>query len=716
MHKSSRVIFLLAVLGVILLASIPVYIILKGSYSQRMESFVGQVGNRQNNLQHIERVITLLNAAENNFRIYTLTGEKPRAALYSRELMEVSDLLVKITTHDNKDSNLDGMLAQKKAEMRLVLQASVYSDSLWEQALYLQSNPDDFRFYSPGKLPVALGDDSRSRDSSIVESYLVYQRQHKGLLGRLKDAILDDAGPHADSIRKIKMVGVQEGRQRNAPRGRDLDTTQISVNLWSQVLNQLNSARGGLQAKTLSLLRSNEVLFNQLKLIMASVRQREFQMIESRDQAIAVHAQDLLKEFKGKKILMASFIIILALIILCFIWQFYKNGEVLLDAKRKAENFAHLKTTFAATVSHEVRGLTHAINASVEALNDKQPFSRRKELIQNMQQSWETLLVMLNNILDYTRMEQHGNAPAQAPFSPGKVVLAAMNTMKTRAETKSLKMETMLALPDGLTVLGNEGQFSQVLINLLGNAIKFTASGSISVRVLSEEKSPEEILLTVVVKDTGRGMEKKHLAIIFNEFQQIDSEKDEQVPHGSGLGLAIVKKIVQQHGGKIEVKSEPGKGSAFTFRIPYKIVGSPKQLPTPKAGAQDVPPGLRVLMVENDLLHRKYVHMLLTKAHVKTMEASAGKEALELLATHEPDVVLTDINMPEMNGFELALQIRNHPSIQNRSIPIVALTGTISEEDIQRFREVGINDYLVKPFTPKDLLRKLSEVTASVGE
>lgn len=715
MHKRSKIIFLLAFLGVILLASIPVFIILKGRYSQRLESFVGQVGNRQKNLEHIERVITLLNAAENNFRIYTLTGEKPRAALYRRELMEVSDLLNKISTQYSKDGNLDGLVAQKKAEMELVLQASVFSDSLWEQALYLESNPDQFRFYSPGKFRASHEEDSKSQDSSIVESYLVYQRQHKGLLGRLKEAILNDGDPYADSIRRIRMMGVQEGGQRKAPRGRDLDTTRISVNLWSQVLNQLNGARGGLDAQKLALLRSNEALFSQINLIMASIRQREFQMIERRDKAIAIHAQDLLKEFKGKKILMASFIIILALIILWFIWQFYRNGELLLDAKRKAENFAHLKTTFAATVSHEVRGLTHAINASVEALNDKQPFSRRKELIQNMQQSWETLLVMLNNILDYTRMEQNGTPPPKAPFSPAKAVSAAMNTMKTRAETKSLKMETMLALPDGLTVLGNEGQFSQVLINLVGNAIKFTASGSITVRVFSEDKSPEEILLTVSVKDTGRGMERKHLAIIFNEFQQIDSENDDRVPHGSGLGLAIVKKIIEQHSGKIEVKSEPGKGSEFTFRIPYKIARPLGQVPTSKATAKDVLSGLRVLMVENDLLHRKYLNMLLAKAHVKTLEASDGKEALELLGTHDVDIVLTDINMPGMNGLELARKIRTHPLVQNQSIPIVALTGTISEEDIQRFREVGMNDYLVKPFTPEDLLRKLSEIMASVG-
>jgi CheY-like chemotaxis protein len=120
-------------------------------------------------------------------------------------------------------------------------------------------------------------------------------------------------------------------------------------------------------------------------------------------------------------------------------------------------------------------------------------------------------------------------------------------------------------------------------------------------------------------------------------------------------------------------------------------------------------------MVENDLLHRKYLGMLLKKAHMVVMEASDGQSALEMLETREVDVVLTDINMPGMNGYELVMRIRRHPTLSNPSVPVIALTGTASEEDIARFREVGMNDYMVKPFTPKDLLRKLSDIMSSVS-
>ena len=715
MQKRSKVTFLLASLGVILLASIPVFVILTGGYSQRLEGLIGRIGTRQNNLQRIEEVFTLLYSAENNFRIYTLTRDEPRATLYRHQLMEISGLLDEISVQYAQDSSLGDMLDQKKTEMALLLSANVYSDSLWEQALYLESHPGDFLFYSPVTPATGHPATEATDDSSIVESYLVYQRRHKGLLGRIKDAILDNGTVRADSIRTVKTIGVRDDEAKRRAGAKELDTTQISVNLWSNVLDQLNSARGGLQAKDMALLRSNEAMFSELKSAMNRIRRHEFELVDSQNQAAARHTRELLNEFRGKRILMAAFIIILALIILWFIWRFYKNGELLLDAKRKAENFARLKTTFAATASHEIRGLTHAINASVETLNEKQPFSRKKETLQNMQQSWETLLAMLNNILDYTRIEQAGGGISRAPFSPGKAIRTVLTTMKARAKNKSLDLVAVVELPERLAVLGNEGQFTQILINLLGNALKFTFEGSVTLKAFSEKTASGEILLTVSIKDTGRGMEKKHLAVIFNEFQQIDPEKDERVPQGSGLGLAIVKKIIEQHAGKIDVKSEPGKGSEFTFQIPYTPAPDWDDYPGPQPAAGEAPQGLRVLMVENDLLHRKYLGMLLKKAHMVVMEASDGQSALEVLETREVDVVLTDIHMPGMDGYELVMRIRRHTGLQNPSVPVIALTGTASEEDIARFREVGMNDYMVKPFTPKDLLRKLSDIMSSVS-
>lgn len=714
MQKRSKVAFLLAFLGVILLASIPVFVILTGGYSQRLEGLIDRIGTRQNNLQRIENVFTLLYSAENNFRIYTLTRDESRATLYRHQLMEISGMLDEISEQYARDSSLEGMLEQKKVEMALLLRANVYSDSLWEQALYLESHPSEFLFYAPGTATRGRAAEA-TEDSSIVESYLVYQRRHKGLLGRIKDAILDNGTLRADSIRTVKTIGVRDDGAGRLARRTGLDTAQIGVNLWSNVLDQLNSARGGLRAKDMTLLRSNETMFSELKSAMGSIRQHEFELVDSQNQAAARHTRELLNEFRSKRILMASFIIILAMIILGFIWQFYKNGELLLDAKRKAENFARLKTTFAATASHEIRGLTHAINASVETLNEKQPFSRKKETLQHMQQSWETLLAMLNNILDYTRIEQAGGGVSRAPFSPGDAIRTVMTTMKARAKNKSLDLVALVELPERLSVVGDEGQFTQILINLLGNALKFTFEGSVTLKAFSEKMAPREILLTVSIKDTGRGIEKKHLAIIFNEFQQIDPEKDERVPQGSGLGLAIVKKIIEQHAGKIDVKSEPGKGSEFTFQIPYTLAPDRDEHPGPQPAAGEAPQGLRILMVENDLLHRKYLGMLLRKANMVVMEASDGQEALEMLETRKVDVVLTDINMPGMNGYELVMRIRRHPTLPNPSIPVIALTGTASEEDIARFREVGMNDYMVKPFTPKDLLRKLSDIMSSVS-
>lgn len=713
MNKRSKLIFLVAALGVVLLACIPVYIILHGSYDSRLEGFVGALGNRRDNLQEIDEGISALYAAENNFRIYTLTGEKLRAALYRQELGEVSALLDSLSGRYAGDSGLVSALAEKRDAMAFVLEAKRFSDSLWSQALYLETHPDDLTFYRPGGSSVRKAAAQR-QDSALVQSYLVYRRKHKGLLGRLKDAILDYPDSSADSIKAVHMIGVVASKDARVSGG-DMDTSAVSVNLWSGVLNQLNAARGGLRAHDLALLRSNEYLFNGLKNALAAVRGEEFRMIRSGDLRLASRSRDMMAEFRLKKRLTAAFILLLGAIILVFIWQFYRNGETLIEAKRNAEQFAHLKASFAATVSHEVRGLTHAINASVEALNEKQPFGRRKELLHNMKQSWEVLLQMLNNILDYTRMEQKGKA-ASMPFSPAAAMSDVVRTMKVRAEAKSLALTAKVAVPEDLLLSGNESQFKQILINLVGNAIKFTARGSVSVTLSYTMHAKEEAWLTATVADTGRGIAEKHLSLIFEEFQQVDHPGETDASQGSGLGLAIVKRIVDQHGGRVTVKSKPGEGSAFSFTVPYKISRVPRPAASRKKGKSPAITGLRVLAVENELLHRKYLTMSLKGQATQVLEAPDGVEALRLLETTTPDIVLTDIHMPGMSGLELARAIRSLPDPAKAAVPIVALTATLSEEDVRHFREAGMTDYLIKPFTPADLAKKLAEVLTPISE
>lgn len=706
MRKKSKIFFLLASFGVIILALIPIYILSNKSYSGKLKQTVGQMQHPRHEIQKIDHAIQLLYIAENNFRWYSLTGDSSRKQRYNEELSDLSDLLDKIIQQYNADSGLSSMLTAKQQAMRSLLQARLYADSLWDQARFLDVRPPHSFASASGTYPAGK---PTSADSMLMESYSVHHREQKGLLGRLRDAILNKPSS-VDSVKKIKIQVAQGGSIATNSFLTD-DEINDSTHLWVNLLSRLTDARTTIHYRGVALMMSNELLFDGLRKSLNTLRDNEFALSKIRNDTIVSNAGTLIEEYRLKKILTVSFITILTLIILFFIWQFYRNEEILWHAKRNAEQFARLKSNFAATVSHEIRGLSHAINASVEAFSEKQTPSRRKELLNTMKSSWGTLTTMLNNILDYTRMEQPGQVILKAPFGPAQAIAEVADTLRARAEKKAIGVTMALSLPDNLVVSGNESQFKQILINLLGNAIKFTAEGSVVVEAFLEKNAPpEEVRLTVSVKDTGRGIAQKDLPLIFEEFQQIDPEKDPMIVRGSGLGLAIVRRIIEQHGGKIEVKSEPGVGSEFCFHLTYPAV-QPAGIKTPLPTTDKKPlTGLRVMVVENELLHRKYLTMLLSKAGMTFIEASNGQDALRLLEKQDVDVVLTDINMPGMNGMELAEKIRAISQENKAKIPILALTATVSEEDVRQFKDVGMNDFLIKPFTPEQLFAKLSGI------
>jgi signal transduction histidine kinase/CheY-like chemotaxis protein len=711
MRKKSKIFFLLASFGVILLALIPIYILSNKRYSGKLKQTVGQMQHPRHEIEKIDHAIQLLYIAENNFRWYSLTGDSSRKQRYNEELSDLSDLLDKIIQQYNADSGLSSMLTAKQQAMRSLLQARLYADSLWDQARFLDVRPPHSFASASGTYPAGQ---PTSADSMLMESYSVHHREQKGLLGRIRDAILNKPSS-VDSVKKIKIQVSQGGNTATNSLLTD-DEINDSTHLWVNLLSRLTDARTTIHYRGVALMMSNELLFDGLRKSLNTLRDNEFALSKIRNDTIVSNAGTLIEEYRLKKILTVSFIIILTLIILFFIWQFYRNEEILWHAKRNAEQFARLKSNFAATVSHEIRGLSHAINASVEAFSEKQTPSRRKELLNTMKSSWGTLTTMLNNILDYTRMEQPDQIILKAPFMPAQAIAEVADTLRARAERKAIGMKMALSLPDNLVVSGNESQFKQILINLFGNAIKFTAEGSVTVEAyLAKNASPEEVRLTVSVKDTGRGIAQKDLPLIFEEFQQIDPEKDPMIVRGSGLGLAIVRRIIEQHGGKIEVKSEPGVGSEFCFHLTYPAV-QPAGIKTPLPTTDKRPlTGLRVMVVENELLHRKYLTMLLSKAGMTFIEASDGQEALTLLAKQEVDLILTDINMPGMTGTELAREIRSISEKNKSRIPILALTATVSEEDIHQFKAVGMNDFLIKPFTPEDLITKLSDVVSQTS-
>lgn len=675
----------------------------KTRYSHRLNDMITELTQHQNNTRRINEAITMLYDAENNFRIFTLTGDSMRAGRYSGELKQISSLLRLI----GKES----LLKDKESRTNAFLQARLVSDSLWEQSAelleQLKTHPPVL-LYSV-KIPKVV-----AAPSSIPPAL---SPQHKNLFARVRDAILNKY-PRYDSLLAI-MRDIYNSEENSNPYTRVngwgtpySDSLLMDNGLWSSLLSKLYENRGGLQAKEIDMLRANERLWTELKQMLIAIQNEDLSLAESKRARLYGNAQQLMSKVDLKTNLTIAFILLLTVVILWSIWRLYKNDQLQFQAKKEAEDYAQLKRAFAATISHEIRSPLHSITTSAEQISEGQPAEEQKKIVENLQLSSRSLLSVVNNILDYTQVENDKAEYEKTAFSPAGIIKEVINETQILAKSRNILMTTELEIPGGVKVLGNAFQLRQVLTNLITNAIKFTDRGTVTIQASLKRDGDKSDVLCVTVKDTGRGIRKEDLPNIFKEFYQVRNDQSSPASwKGSGLGLAIVKRIIALHKGKIDVESVYGKGSAFSFEIPYAIAADSGSGPKEVQTLQDMSlTGLRLLIVDNDVLHRKYMETLLAKEGARFHAATGGEEALDLLMQHDFDIILTDIYMPGMDGIELTKHIRQLDDPRKAAIPVIAATASILEENKDAYLQAGINGFLVKPFDRQDLIIKITTI------
>ena len=315
------------------------------------------------------------------------------------------------------------------------------------------------------------------------------------------------------------------------------------------------------------------------------------------------------------------------------------------------------------------------------------------------------LLQVVNNVLDYTRMEAVEPLLRQEKFAPRTAIEEVCNTLAVQAEMKSLPLAVNIYFPSSLLVLGDAFRLKQVLMNLIANAIKFTETGIITVTAHIRDTN----LLQVSVKDTGTGISHKELPLVFDAFSQ-----GNHYQKGSGLGLHISKKIIDLHNGKIHVESLQGKGTTFYFEIRYKLMNpSPatKKIIVPVNNTSTtgiIPPGIRLLVVEDSILNQKLLALMLDRMKATYLIVSSAEEALEVYEKESFDFILTDIDLPGIDGLMLTSMIRELPDKKKAAVTIIAITGNVLEDDIALYLRSGLNDYIMKPYREEDILEKIT--------
>ncbi len=384
--------------------------------------------------------------------------------------------------------------------------------------------------------------------------------------------------------------------------------------------------------------------------------------------------------------------------------------EIAEDAKLKAESLTLIaedavkaKQQFLSNMSHEIRTPMNAIIGFTKVVLKTDLTVKQKEYLAAIKVSGDALIVLINDILDLAKVDSGKMTFEKTPFKMASSIEAMLNIFETKIKEKNLELVKKYDSKIPEVLVGDPMRLHQIILNLVSNAVKFTTTGKITVSVYLLNEDEENVNIGFAVTDTGIGIPENKIASIFENFQQASSDTS-RLYGGTGLGLAIVKQLVEAQGGTINVKSKMGEGAAFSFILSFQKSVAEAEIEIGIVDLDAEIKNIKVLVVEDIALNQLLMKTLLDEFGFERDIASNGKMAIEKLQTKSYDIILMDLQMPVMNGFEATDYIRN--TLKSK-IPIIALTADVTTVDLAKCKAVGMTDYIAKPIDERLLYSKI---------
>ncbi len=700
----------LLIFGVIILF---IVLLFRNSVIQRSEQKVllatlGEMEVNNLNVSRLDTITLSLQTAENNFRMYTALWKPEYFVKYTSEIKFISSMLQSIALKDEKQisSTIVDDLKSKRKQMFLYGEIKKLADSITNLSLQINTDQISDRLLTVKPYPIPKFKKTVEVEETKAQPEV---KKKKKFFQRLKSAILNK-GDEKDTVTTIKKTETSYVNADNGAEAYNRKQLERISKYYKGLLEDQKKNYVKLTNKEQQILKLNERIFSNIKLLFNEFKNNEAAGKERRKIALKDRAKNSLAAIETSDKMNFAFNILAYIVILFLLYKLYRSYDKTVRANNLAAEQVVSKSRFFTNISHEMRTPLNAIIGVSEQLKSTPLNADQQAMSKLLDTSSSMLLSAVNEVLDFSRLETGKLSLAKAPFSYKRILSEIVDTTKILADQKNLLLELDQGEAKDLILYGDPYRLKQIIMNLTANAIKFTDKGKVTIKVRIKELNAENVILMIRVMDTGIGISAENLPVIFNEFSQVINSKRVDWQKGSGLGLSISKKLVDLHKGKITVDSTLGKGTTFSLELPYVVAADQRELvenPQVPVLNSDRFKNIHLLVVDDSEMNLLVIKMIFKKLGISFDTAVDGFDALKCVETKVYDMILTDIQMPKMDGLELTQRIRNLGDPAKSAVPIIAITGQISAESHKLYLSAGLNDYIIKPFSETELMEKI---------